>query len=178
MKNYIFIIFSLLIIGCKTSDKLESVTKTKYCAVYKFKNSKSIVFNDSVTKSWFMRDNVEIPITPTLNDIIILNKKLRADYFLFMKKRYTGFDYSGLSLTEAKQSRDQEKETLKYAKSIQRQMNFLDKQYVCFKDSLARNVIIVKIIKPTENNNDAEEHFIGNIYDLKYNLENLEFLIE
>lgn len=124
-----------------------------------------------------MKDNIEIPLTPTLNDITMLNKKLESDYLSYIRKRFT-YDYSDLETSEAKLSRNEDKKTLKYARSIQRQMNSLDKQYVCFKDSLARKVIIVKIIKPTEENKDAEKNFIGNIYDLKYSLENSKFLIE
>lgn len=174
MKNLAFI-FLFLLLSCKTSSKVESTTKTKYSKIYSFPNSRIIVFNDSITKSLFTRNNVEVPFSPTTEDIIILNRKLETKYYSYIKQRYT-FDYS--SLPNKKHYEDLDKETLKHARKIQNQMKFLDKQFVCYIDSLGRKVIAIKIVKPDENKVDAEREWVGSIIDLKYNQDNSTFLLD
>jgi hypothetical protein len=174
MKNFIFILF-FLFLSCKTSSKIESKTVSKYSKIYNFKNSRIIVFNDSITKSLFTRNNVEVPFSTTTEDIITLNRKLETKYYRYIKQRYT-FDYS--SLPNKKYYEDLNKETLEHAREIQNQMKFLDKQFVCYIDSLGRKVIGIKIIKPNEVKVDAEREWVGSIIDLKYNLENLTFLLD
>ncbi|WP_324690424.1 hypothetical protein [Flavobacterium cheonhonense] len=73
---------------------------------------------------------------------------------------------------------DLDKETLKHARKIQNQMKFLDKQFVCYIDSLGRKVIAIKIVKPDENKVDAEREWVGSIIDLKYNQDNSTFLLD
>lgn len=174
MKN-LSVILLFLLISCKTSSKVESTTNTKYSKIYNFTNSRIIVFNDSITKSLFTRNNVDVPFSPTIEDINIINRKLETKYYHYIKQRYT-FDYS--SLPDKKFYEDLDYETLKRARKIQNQMKFLDKQFVCFKDSLGRKVIAIKIIKPDEDKIDAEREWVGSIIDLKYNVENSTFMLD
>ncbi len=174
-KTFVYILLFLTLVGCNTSDKVLGVTSNRFSTVYKFKNSKTIVFNDSLTKSWLIRNDSEIPISISEEDIRILNNKLKTGYLSFYKKRYI-FDYSSLPNENDYKIRD--RETIKYIRNIQKQMNFLDKQLVCYKDSLGLKIIRVNIITPDENNIEAENRLVGKFIDVIYDLENSKLLVE
>ncbi len=174
MKDFVITILLILTFGCATSKLDYEIIPNRYSNVYKFKNSKSIVFNDSVTREWLVNNNRDVPISLTVKEIIALNKKLEKDYVSYVKKRFTGFDYD--ELPDKEHYKNEDKKTIADAKDIQHKMKYLNKQLLAYKDSLGRNIIVVKVIIPQENQRDAERYWVGNFYTLKYNLENSTFL--
>lgn len=167
MKKLIIIIL-ILTSSCKSFE----VTSNKYSHVYQFKNSKTILFNDSI-----MRNQFEVnPITIKAKDIIKLNKKLDNEFFNYIKKTYTGFNYD--SVPDSEYYIEQENVTLDWAKGVQNQMNHLNKQIISFRDSLGRRIITVKVIQSEELQVEIEKKWVGNMYTLKYNIENSTFIEE
>ena len=178
MKNFIILILIILLSGCKTTGSYDvyEISTHKYSTVYQFKNSKSVVFNDSITKERFIGNSLRTPFLPSKEDIIQVNKKLEKKYLSYIKKRYTGFDFDGLA--DEDYYRDEDKKTLKEAKDIQSQMKYLNKQFAGYKDSLGRKLIIIKIIKPDEKQIDIEKYWVGDMISLKYNLSEGKFAFD
>lgn len=165
----------ILLSGCKSTGRYDvyEISKHKYSTVYQFKNSKSVVFNDSITKAWFVGNSLRTPFLPTNEDIIKVNKKLEKDYVSFTKEWYIDI-YK--SLPDADFFRDEDKKTLKDAKAIQSKMNHLNKQFAGYKDSLGRKLIVIKIIKPDEKQIDVENNWVGEMISLKYNVDEGKFV--
>jgi hypothetical protein len=176
MKNLIILILLIFLSGCKTTGSYDvyEISTHKYSTVYQFKNSKSVVFNDSITKEWFIGNSLNTPFLPTNEDIIKVNKKLEKKYLSYIKKRYTGFDFDGLA--DADYYRNEDKKTLKDARAIQSKMNHLNKQFAGYKDSLGRKLIVIKIINPDEKQIDIEKNWVGDMISLRYSVDESMFV--
>lgn len=177
MKNLIILVLLIILSGCKTTGSYDvyEISTHKYSTVYQFKNSKSVVFNDSITKAWFLGNSLNTPFLLSREDVIQVNKKLEKDYLNYTKEWFSRFNYD--SIPDAKYYRREDKKSLKYAKDIQSQMNHLNKQFAGYKDSLGRKLIAVKIITPNEKQIDIENNWIG-LISLKYNVEELIFVLD
>lgn len=176
MRNCIFILI-ILISGCKSSETYDYKTKSnKYSTTYEFKNSKSIVFNDSITKAWMVGNSKKIPVSPSVAEIITVNKKLEKDYVKFIREGQKMLNYD--SLPNEKFYRKEDKETIKYVKSIQAQMRNLNKQFACYIDSLGQKIIVVRIIAPEEKPYNIENFWVGEMYSVKFNVKDSEFVRE
>lgn len=175
MKNLIITVFLIILSGCKTTGSYDvyEISTHKYSTVYQFKNSKSVVFNDSITKEWFIGNSLRTPFLPTNEDIIKVNKKLEKDYVSFTKKWYIDI-YK--SLPDPDFFRDENNKTLNDAKDIQSQMKYLNKQFIGYKDSLGRKLIAVKIITPEEKQIDIENNWVGEMISLKYSVDEEKFV--
>ncbi len=172
MKNLIITALLILFSGCKTTGSYDDyeISTHKYSTVHQFKNSKSVVFNDSITKEWFIGNSLRTPFLPSNEDIIQVNKKLEKDYLSYIKKRYINL-YK--SLPDADYYRDENKKTLKDAKAIQSQMKYLNKQFAGYKDSIGRKLIAIKIIKPDEKQID---NWVEEMISLKYSFDESMFI--
>ncbi|MCF6129076.1 hypothetical protein L1S35_05275 [Flavobacterium sp. AS60] len=176
MRNCIFIII-ILISGCKSSETYDYKIKlNKYSTTYEFKNSKSVVFSDSITKEWMVGRSKKIPISPSVTEIIAVNKKLEKDYVKFIREGQKMLNYD--SLKNPEYYRKEDKEIIKYVKSIQSQMRRLNKQFACYIDSLGQKIIVVKIIAPEEKPHDLEKFWVGEMYSVKFNVKDSEFVRE
>lgn len=152
------------------------MTSNKYSQVYQFKNSITVLFNDSITRNGFINIKKETPILPHAKDIIALNKKLETEFYNYIKNKYTGLQYD--SLPDSEYYKEQENITLEWAKDMQNQMNYINKQLVSYRDSLGRKVFAVRIFHPQELQTNIEKQWIGNMISFKYDFENLTFLMD
>jgi hypothetical protein len=172
MKTYA-LLFVLLFVGCKSADSYRYETKqNKYSTTYNFKNSKSVVFNDSITNQWFIGNSNKIPFVPNVIEIIALNKKLEKHYATHVIEKQQMYNV----LLPEKYSKIENKETTKYAKGIQSKMRKLNKQFVGYIDSLGQKIIAVKIITDKENKMDFENYWVGNIINVQYDLNTSKFV--
>ncbi|HRE79281.1 MAG TPA: hypothetical protein PLL09_15805 [Flavobacterium sp.] len=177
MKNFIILILLIILSGCKTTESYDvyEISTHKYSTVYQFKNSKSVVFNDSITKEWFIGNSLKTPFLPSKEDIIQVNKKLDKEYLSYTKEWFSKLNYD--SLPDAEHYRSENKKIIKHAKYIQSQMKYLNKQLTGYKDTLGRKLIVIKIINPDEDQNDIEKNWIG-LISLTYNVEEVIFALD
>lgn len=177
MKNLIILLSLFLLSGCKTSSNYDvyEITTHKYSTVYQFKNSKSVVFNDSITKDWFIGNSLKTPFSLSSKDVIQVNKKLDKKYLSYTKEWFSKLNYD--SLPDAEHYRSENKKIIKHAKYIQSQMKYLNKQLAGYKDTMGRKLIVIKIINPDEDQNDIEKNCVG-LISLAYNVEEVIFALD
>jgi hypothetical protein len=179
MKTYLSTLLIIILSACKPTESYNYVmNQNNYATTYQFKQSKAIVFNDSISREWFIGNSNREPFVPNISEIVRINRKLETDYVKFVREGQNMINYD--ALPDRNYFLKHNKEIYKYVKSIQSKINTLDKQFCGYIDSLGQKIIVIKIITPEEKqlDLDSQKYWIGHMSDLKYNIENSMFFRE